>query len=220
MNVVAWSSYQPPSPSHFFLSHLFCETTKRHASWWLEVCTSFGRLGADCSRSEAQVGQVAQSWPASSSWEIQAQLVSLWGFHQTVISLGSPTSASPQSPSRKGFRRGHRRGASFGSSLVRVGRRKSTCEAFGGGSSNCPFQGESSSFGGANHCVQAFRRPSKEKSQSGGGCHFQSPRTEGGVREGSAGRRSTIAAIGGVAIPTHRGRSHVSHRVATQNRTI
>ena len=66
--------------------------------------------------------------------------------------------------------------------------------------------------------MQAFRRPSKEKSQSGGGCHFQSPRTEGGVREGSAGRRSTIAAIGGVAIPTHRGRSHVSHRVATQNR--
>ena len=50
-----------------------CETTKRHASWWMEVCTSFGRLGADCSRFEAQVGQVAQSWPASSSsWKLQA----------------------------------------------------------------------------------------------------------------------------------------------------
>ena len=47
----------------------FCETTERHASWLMEVCTGFGWLGADCSRSEAQVGQVAQSWPAGSSWK-------------------------------------------------------------------------------------------------------------------------------------------------------
>ena len=144
-------------------------------------------------------------------------MVSRWGVNQTAaeVSLGPPTSTISQSPSRQSFRGSHRRGATSGSSSVRVGRRKSTCEAVGGGPSSCPCQGQSPSFGGANHCVQEFRRTSKEKGDSGGGRHLQSPRTEGGVRDGSAGRRSAIAAIGGIALC-----SRVSHRVSTQNRRL
>ena len=48
----------------------------------------------------------------------------------------------------------------------------------------------------------------RARKRVGGGRHLQSPRTEGGVRDGSAGRRSVTAA------------SRVSHRVTTQNRRL
>ena len=103
------------------------------------------------------------------AWDFQAQSVSRRGVTEAAVEvrLGRPSSPTSQSPSRQSFRGGHRRGAAFGSSLVRVGRRKSTCEAVGGGSSSCPFQGQSPSRGGTNHCVQVLHRTSKEKGDSG-----------------------------------------------------
>ena len=165
----------------------------------------------------AQVRHVAQSWPTSgASRKLQEQSVSqpLGGLskQQQKSVWDVPLLTISKSPSQQSFRGSHRRGATSGSSSVRVGRRKSSCDAVGGGPSSCPCHGQSPSFGGANHCVQEFRRTSKEKGDSGGGRHLQSPRTEGGVRDGSAGRRSAIAAIGGLAFPPHRGCSRVSHR--------
>ena len=171
-----------------------------HDASRMEDCTSFGQLGADRSRSVAQVGQVAQCWPASSaSRKFQAQSAAGDSTKQQQKSawdvplLHSP-SRPPDRVSAEATEEVHRLEAALGEGNPLA---KPLLEALRIARSKTKVLG-------ANHCVQEFRRTSKEKSESGGGSHLQSPRTEGGVREGGAGKRSAIAAIGGIAFPTHR----------------
>ena len=101
----------------------------------------------------AQVGQVAQSWPASSvSRKFQAQR-----FNQTTaeVSLGRPRFLEfPRKPRKRVHR--------LEAALSALGEGNPLAKPLCGGPSNCPFQGPSL-FGGANHSVQEFRRKSKER---------------------------------------------------------
>ena len=119
-----------------------CVTTKRHASWWMEVCTSFGRLGADCSRSEAPLKFLSA---VSQPLEIPPNRNQL-----------GTTSANPQSPSRQSFRRAIEEVHRLEAALSALGEGNPLVKPSVEGPSNCPFQGQSSSFGRANRCVQAF----------------------------------------------------------------
>ena len=98
----------------------------------MEVCSSFGRMGADCSRSEAQIRQVAQSLASTQRVlaipshsmacppnNISRSLLGMSHFFKSPVAL--PTEC-PQKPPKS---------PSFGSSCLRVGRRESTCEASG-----------------------------------------------------------------------------------------
>ena len=105
----------------------------------------------------------------------------------------------------------HRRGASFWKQPSPRWSKESL-EAFGGGPSNCTFQGQSPSFGGAHHSVQEFVERARTRVTRVEDVISRALEQKGGVRDGGAGRRTAIA------FPPHRGCRRFSHRVTTQNR--